>query len=179
VRLFVAVWLPPDAAAAVAAVDRPEIAGLRWTTPDQWHVTLRFLGSIDDEAAAGVAASLRSHAGGLPPVAVRLGPTLGRFGRRVLHVPVSGLEPVAAAVAGVAGVGVGSAGGRGPADDHDFHGHLTLGRARDKRGVDLRPFDGVACGPIDWTVGTVTLVRSHLDPGGARYEIVETVKMAG
>ncbi len=27
-----------------AALDRPHVEGLRWTTGDQWHVTLRFLG---------------------------------------------------------------------------------------------------------------------------------------
>ena len=26
--------------------------GLRWSTPDQWHVTLVFLGEVDDEARA-------------------------------------------------------------------------------------------------------------------------------
>jgi 2'-5' RNA ligase len=95
-----------------------------------------------------------------------MGPALGRFGRRVLHVPVSGLEAVATAVGE-------------PSDDRPFHGHLTLARARERRGVDLRPFDGVACGPVEWTVDEVTLVRSHLGRGGARYEVVQRARLEG
>ena len=54
VRLFVAVWPPADVVTRVAALPRPDVAGLRWTAPDHWHVTLRFLGSVP--AAEPVAA---------------------------------------------------------------------------------------------------------------------------
>jgi 2'-5' RNA ligase len=61
VRLFVAVWPNEEVTARIAALDRPEVRGLRWTTPDQWHVTLRFLGQVEDPepvvaALAGAAA---------------------------------------------------------------------------------------------------------------------------
>ena len=98
-----------------------------------------------------------------------LGPATGRFGRRVLHVPVHGLEEVAAAtVAATAGVGR-------PPDSRSFAGHVTLARARGRRGVDLRPLAGVAVSG-SWTVGELTLVASHL--GGnkpSRYEVVTTM----
>ena len=45
-RLFIAVWPPPDVVEQVAALPRPPVAGLRWTEPEQWHVTLRFLGAL-------------------------------------------------------------------------------------------------------------------------------------
>ncbi|MCU1463066.1 MAG: 2-5 ligase [Acidimicrobiales bacterium] len=176
-RLFVAVWPPAEAVDAVAKVDRPAVDGLRWTTPDQWHVTMRFLGNVDDPAP--VVASLRDRVRPLAPVGVRMGPSLGRFGRRVLHVPVSGLESAAAAVAAAVTDAAVVSPDVGRDDDRPFHGHLTLARARDRGGVDLRPFDGVVCGPVDWTVDEVTLVRSHLGRGGARYEIVDAVRMAG
>src|SRR5438477_4822491 len=96
VRLFVAVWPPAEAVDAVAALARPPVDGLRWTTPDQWHVTLRFIGSVDDPAP--VIAALRGPVAALSPASVRMGPVLGRFGRRVLHVPVDGLVDVAGTV---------------------------------------------------------------------------------
>ena len=37
---------------------RPDDPAVRWSTPDQWHVTLRFLGSVDD--VASVRDALRS-----------------------------------------------------------------------------------------------------------------------
>ncbi|MBW3548710.1 MAG: hypothetical protein KY452_11325, partial [Actinobacteria bacterium] len=50
-RLFVAVRPPPEVVATLATLDRPERPGLRWTPPEQWHVTLRFFGPVDAEQA--------------------------------------------------------------------------------------------------------------------------------
>jgi 2'-5' RNA ligase len=48
-RLFVAVWPPAGVVETLQALERPDIPRLRWTTPEQWHVTLRFLGSFEIE----------------------------------------------------------------------------------------------------------------------------------
>ncbi|MGH9152348.1 MAG: hypothetical protein ACRD03_08130, partial [Acidimicrobiales bacterium] len=96
-----------------------------------------------------------------------LGPATGRFGRRVLHLPVAGLDDLAAAVvAATAGVGE-------PPEDRPLAGHLTLARARDRRGADLAPLSGYAVGGR-WAVPEVALVASRPGRGGARYEVVET-----
>ncbi len=161
-RLFVAVWPPPEVVQELAALPRLDVPGLRWTPADHWHVTLRFLGSVEEQAARDAFGRIEA---GAPEV--RLGPETGRFGRRVLHVPVHGLEGVAAAV-GAATARLGQSG-----DERPFHGHLTLARARDRRGVDLRPLAGV---PVSgsWLVEEVFLVASHLGGGRpARYEVVE------
>ncbi len=167
-RLFVAVWPPPRVIEALAALPRPDVAGLRWTSPEQWHVTLRFLGDCDEVAAIEAFRRIALER----EVEASLGPGTGRFGRRVLHVPVHGLEDVAAAtVVATAGVGL-------PPDSRPFVGHITLGRARDRRGVDLRPLAGVAVSG-SWTVRELTLVASRL--GGnqpARYEVVATLPQA-
>ena len=56
-RLFVAVWPTPAVVEELGALPRPAAPGLRWTTADQWHVTLRFLGDADPgEAADAVSA---------------------------------------------------------------------------------------------------------------------------
>ena len=45
-RLFVALRLPPSVRSALTEW-RVEIPGLRWTPPEQLHLTLRFIGSTD------------------------------------------------------------------------------------------------------------------------------------
>ena len=167
-RLFVAVSPPATVLDRVAALDRPEVAGVRWTDRGQWHGTLRFLGRVDDvavavEALAGVRAA---------PAVASLGPAVGRFGQRVLHVPVSGLDAVAAAVvAATAHVGE-------PPEERPFAGHLTLARVTGREKVDLRALAGQ---PVDgtWAVDDVCLVESHLSPKGARYETVARVPLRG
>ena len=46
-RLFVAVWPPASLTDQLRGLARPQQTGLRWTTEDQWHVTLRFFGGVE------------------------------------------------------------------------------------------------------------------------------------
>lgn len=160
-----AVWPSPELLAVLRALPRPDVRGLRWTTEAQWHITLRFLGEADEEDAVAALWALRYRA---RPEAVA-GPAVGRFGGTVLHVPVAGLDGLAAAVAkATAEVGE-------PPGDRLFRGHVTVGRVNRGR-VDLRPLTGTAVAGR-WTVGDVTLVASELHPKGARYEVVARVPL--
>ncbi|HZQ28596.1 MAG TPA: RNA 2',3'-cyclic phosphodiesterase [Acidimicrobiales bacterium] len=158
-RLFVAVWPPEPVMATLADLPRPDVPGLRWTSPEQWHVTLRFLGQVAD-----VEEVLSSFAGlAVPRGEARLGPSTGRFGQSILHVPVAGLGELAAAVSSLPS----------PEADRPFRGHVTLARSRGRGGggVDLRPLVGVPVA-ASWPVEEVTLVASHLGRGPARYRVL-------
>jgi len=165
-RLFVAVWPPDDVLDLIAALPRPDVDGLRWTTREQWHITLRFFGAVELEVASAALRSVSAAA-----TSAVLGPEIGRFGKRVLHVPVAGLDAVAKAVVR-ATKKVGK-----PPEPRPFKGHLTLARARDRRrGVDLGPLVGTQV-IAEWPVSEVCLVESHLNSKGANYEVVETVSL--
>src|SRR5205814_2814448 len=167
-RLFVAVWPPDDVLDLIGGLPRPEVEGLRWTTRDQWHVTLRFFGEAKLEDALGALRRVSAES-----TVAEMGPETGRFGKRVLHVPVGGLEAVGKAV-----IRATKKVGR-PPEDRPFSGHLTLARARDRRrGVDLQPLCGVAVA-ASWPVTEVCLVRSHLSSKGANYEVVASVSLEG
>ena len=155
-RLFVAVVPPDDVLEAVAALPRPVEPGVRWTRPDTWHVTLRFLGDrVDEGAAVAALASLRAA-----PAVAEVGPQVSRLGRNVVCLPVRGLEALAAAVAeATAGVG-------DPPDPRPFAGHLTLARLRDRAACGLAGARLVA----RFDVREVELVRSVLGAGGPSYE---------
>jgi 2'-5' RNA ligase len=162
-RLFVAVWPPEEVVGTLARLERPDRRGVRWTTPDQWHVTLRFLGSMED-ADEGKRALARTVplAGPGQPVAVA-GPAVARLGPSILSLPVAGLEDVAASViAATAGIGE-------PPPERPFRGHITLARA--KRGVDVRVLAGQSFS-ASWPVTELTLVASETRPNGARYRVV-------
>jgi 2'-5' RNA ligase len=149
---------------------------MRWTTAEQWHVTLRFLGSVVDEAAVAQALTVvpeMARRRGVSSVTATLGPSSAWFpGRRVLYVPVGGLDDLAAVVADVTAAW-------GPAEASvspgPYRGHLTLGRAR-----------GDAQGPASaagalvsatWPVDTVLLMSSTLGRGGARYRAEAAVPL--
>lgn len=152
-RLFVAVWPPADVVSLLGSIDRPHRKELRWTTPDQWHVTLRFLGEADPDE---VIERLRPALAGVGPRDVVLGPVTRRLGSSILMVPVDGLDDVAAALPFPA--------------DKPFTGHLTLARAKKRSSIPA----ALAGTPVSagWRVETVSLARSTLKPGGAVYEDV-------
>ncbi|HUJ65784.1 MAG TPA: 2'-5' RNA ligase family protein [Acidimicrobiales bacterium] len=161
-RLFVAVWLPPALTRRLRAVDRPPRDGLRWTTEDQWHVTLRFLGEVPSSGPVGLA--LGSVASRFEGVTASLGPRPAVLGGCVWVLPVSGLDSLASAVLEATSAAVPDTGGR------PFRGHVTLARARRPGGLTGLPAVEVSG---EWTVDAVTLVCSHLRRGGARYEVVD------
>jgi RNA 2',3'-cyclic 3'-phosphodiesterase len=164
VRLFIGI-LPPGAVLdEVARLRRPERPGVRWTTRDQWHVTLRFLGEVSDPAPVVDALD----AAPLARCSAILGPEVTALGRRVVCVPMAGLDDLAA------GVVAATAGFGRPPEPRPFHGHLTL--ARVARG-SLRDLLGE---PISarFAVRAVRLVRSRLGPQGARYDDVHVRRLS-
>jgi RNA 2',3'-cyclic 3'-phosphodiesterase len=169
VRLFVAIVPPAGVLDRLEALPRPERPGIRWTGRQQWHVTLAFLGEVADPGP--VAAAL--DAAPLAPATAVLGPAVSALGRRVVCVPVAGVDDLAAAVRHAVRLAVPPP--PGERDDAPFRGHLTLARARRARIGDLvgEPVEG------RFPVEDVRLVRSHLGAGGPRYEDVHVRPVTG
>lgn len=169
-RLFVAVRPPPSILDAVEELDRPAGADVRWSTRDQWHVTVRFLGELDEAELPVLTGAVDAAASELAPMAATLGPKLRALGRDVAVVPVSGLKPLAEAVEAATG-------SRGrPPNRRRFQGHVTVGRLRRGRwpaGLLGKPITG------EWTVESVEVVRSYLHPDGARHETVHVAPLTG
>jgi 2'-5' RNA ligase len=169
-RLFVAVTPPDEVLDLVAALPRPDVVGVRWTTRSQWHVTLRFLGRVDDGDVGAVVEKLTTVRAA--QVSASLGPEVARFGHRVLQLPVDGLSSLAADVIGA------TATFGEPPEDRPFRGHLTLARVGRGAGrVDLRPLCGTPLS-ASWPVTSFELYSSQLHPHGARYTVVESFPVA-
>ena len=180
-RLFVAVEVPDgwrDAArAARAAVDgRQSGLPLRWVDPALMHLTLRFLGEVDEQALEPLQ---RELAAGVPPVDVELalGPA-GSFGApgrtAVAWLAVrgdgEGLRALAERVeAAVVAAGL-------PSEDRPLRPHLTLARVRRGASTQQRRAVAEAIAALDppppaaFRARSVALVRSHLGREGPRYE---------
>jgi 2'-5' RNA ligase len=170
VRLFVAAW-PPDPVVADLAALVGELVGpgLRPVPPVNWHVTLVFLGSVDDgdvDAVTDAFGQLRSER----VVTAVLGPSTTSLGRGVVCLPADGLDGLAGAAHRAT-----EPFNRSPDRDRRFSGHLTLARSR--RAVP-RPLLGRPAS-ASWEVAEVRLVASTTAPEGARYRPVATVPLEG
>jgi RNA 2',3'-cyclic 3'-phosphodiesterase len=177
VRAFVAVLLPDDVRARLAAVGdelRGRVPGLAWVRAENLHLTLRFLGNVEPAALGRVREAVAAAASTVPPFRVSL-EGLGGFpaGRspRVVWAGVGAgggdLEALHAALeSALVARGI-------PGEGRGFHPHVTLARARDRRGASglagaLGP--GSAFGEA--RVAALHLMRSELDPRGARHTVL-------
>jgi 2'-5' RNA ligase len=174
VRLFVAVELPGPVRAEVAEAIvglRERHRSLRWTDPAGWHVTLAFLGSVPVERVEDVSGALARATAGAAPFSLALSGTAGSFRSGALWAGLDAqpaLERLAAAVVHELRPVVGL-----PDADRPFHPHLTLARGK-ARASEIAAAAATYRGPrAAWDVGRFVLMRSHLDPRGARYEVVE------
>src|SRR6202521_3108257 len=78
-RLFTGLEIPPQVAQSLAMM-RGGLPGARWIDPENYHLTLRFIGDIDDALAGEIAGMVGRVRRGprTPPVAWRGAATTGR-----------------------------------------------------------------------------------------------------
>jgi len=87
-RLFTGLEIPASAGLALSML-RGGLRGARWIDPENYHITLRFIGDVDDRTADEVAGALdRIHRA---PVEIRLN-GLGSFGNGKPHAVWSRVE---------------------------------------------------------------------------------------
>lgn len=151
-------------------------------SPENLHITLRFLGEVDDTRVAELGGVLDEAAAGVSrfDLGIRgLGafPTLTR--PRVIWVGAGEGADALRTLAGrvesaLARVGV-------PPEDRPFSGHVTLGRIREPRrdpalAATLATQAGTHFGTL--TVDRVCLMRSDLSPRGAHYTEIAAALLA-
>ncbi|GAB4046291.1 RNA 2',3'-cyclic phosphodiesterase [Catellatospora paridis] len=167
-RLFVAVFPPPEAVDHLAAVvDSLAVsrARARVTPTERWHLTLAFLGEVPDESAGPAEQAVSAVDGAVGELWIRGG---GKFGHGRSAVLWAGVE---GDVEGLTRLGRTVRrelrARRLHPDDKRFTPHLTVARPGDRMThadlatdlAALRDYTGPA-----WPVTELVLVRSHLGP---------------
>ena len=177
-RLFIALPIADDVIAELARVARDGPRDWRWVKPDAMHLTLAFLGEVEEGRVAATERALRRGAEGAPALelaAAGLGAFPDQRRARVLWAGVAGdLRQLAALQTGIARA-LGSEGFE--LDGKPFHPHLTLARARVPQ--PLPPSLDRAQRFGSWRATEVRLYRSHLGPQGPRYEVLAAAALGG
>ena len=182
-RLFVAINLPKEMRREIFTAAAPMRAGalrLGWTPEESLHLTLKFLGEVPEQRLPEITAALERAAHGASAFEMDVR-TLGGFPSltraTVLWLGVESEPPLLALQESVehqlSPLGF-------PTEKRAFHPHITLGRSQQPlRGDALKPlletFDYSGC----VEVGSIELMRSRTNPGGARYEPLATVQLPG
>ena len=164
--MFVALEPPAEARAelssALGALPMP--SGLRWSRPEQWHVTLAFLADVDDRAREQLTERLGRVAKRHPPPELSLAGG-GQFGQRVLWTRVDGDRVLLRRLVDAVRAAIRRSGL--PAEQRPYRPHLTLARVGGPSATDLGPLvrslQSFAGRP--WSAAELHLVRSRLGAG--------------
>ena len=149
---------------------------LRWIPADRLHVTLQFLGAVPEERAGAVREAMQGAAAGSRPLGLEVrgaGGFPSSRRSRVVWLGLQGDREELAALAADLGRRLAPLGF--PPQERPLTPHFTIGRSRDGRGVP--GLGGAIAGAatakaIRWRADELSLLRSHLSPGGARYEVL-------
>ena len=182
-RTFVAIEPPAGLREALAGVPAtaslPAAASVRWTRPENLHLTLRFLGDTPEEQLAPLSRALDGIAAGAPSFELELGGA-GAYpevrAARVLWVGLVDADrklrrlrnEVEAAVRGLGW----------KREGRPFQPHLTLARLRPP--VRLPAGGWIETVPrCRFAAKEVALIRSTLKPAGAEYDVLHRASLAG
>jgi len=147
---------------------------LRFGDPATVHLTLRFLGDVEDGRRPGIEAAVAAAADGSPPLSLEVR-GVGAFPSprrvRVVWLGLGGdLAPLAALAAALdlrlAPLGFAP-------ETRPFTPHLTVARSRARGGALglAAPLEATSAAlvPVPWRAEALTLFESHLERGGARH----------
>ena len=177
-RLFVACELPDEVHRALGRLQddlrRAGAGRLRWVRPESIHITLKFLGGVEESKGGAVTAALEAA---IVPFELRLGLSkLGGFGGRQLRVVWVGLDGDLEGLSELAGrVEAALEPLAFPRERRPFAAHVTLARVPEQLPAELRRALPELLGqyrppPLpSMMLREVALVRSVLGPGGSRY----------
>ena len=172
IRLFVALEIPESIRSRLALLEGG-VPGARWASEEQMHLTLRFIGEVDenvahdiDDALAGIRA---------PGFSLELA-GVGEFGGKKPHALWAGVRPNEALLhlrrkieTALQRIGL-------PAEERKFAAHVTLARMRSAPHEKVMQFLThhalFASGPFP--VNRFVLFSSQLGSGGSVYHAERT-----
>ncbi|MDB6022183.1 MAG: 2-5 ligase [Pedosphaera sp.] len=156
---------------------------VRWTRPEQFHLTLNFLGNIAAENVEELVETVRGVCRDFGPIVLRA-EKMGFFPLkgppRVIWISMQDerkelprlQRTIAAATARFIAQN----------EESDFTGHLTIGRAR-----NLKPAQGLKMRELaknyigrsfgNWNADVVEIMRSELGPEGSRYSCLVEIPL--
>jgi RNA 2',3'-cyclic 3'-phosphodiesterase len=174
-RTFIAIEIPSEIKSALAALQtelRRAGADVSWTKPENMHLTLNFLGEVDERRIVEVEKACILSAAGFQPFTLSLNDT-GVFPNarqpRTLWAGLSGaveniVEMHVRLDERLALIGF-------KPEEKEFHPHLTIGRLKSNKKTHelLALAEAHPLPALSFAVTEMVLMKSELHPAGSEY----------
>lgn len=184
IRIFFALDLARDAKEQITAFivclkKQAKTHAIRWTKPENLHITLQFLAEVHTEDLPNLITNVRLAVQGRPLRAtvklgaIRLFPNPYR--PRVIVFDIAPQDKLAA-LAELIGEGI--KGTQYPIDSRPFRGHLTIGRIKQPQEVNLSFLTSIEVPTVPAiALNEIVLFRSEPQTDGSKYTIMENIKL--
>jgi len=185
IRSFIAIELPRETRACVERVTarlRTSSTDVRWVKTDDIHLTLKFLGDIEEGRIPEIAGCIEQCLQGIPPfpIAVRgLGAFPSDHNPQVIWIAAADESGRLPRMQDALEEGLSRLGFK--KEKRPFAPHLTLGRLKSPRGKEavrsgLAELKHTDCG--SYSAEAVCLYKSDLRPSGSVYTLLESFSLA-
>jgi 2'-5' RNA ligase len=184
IRSFIAIKLPPEIRVCLERIInrlKPSTGDVRWVKADAIHLTLKFLGDVEEGRIPEIAGCIERCVQGISPfaLAVRgLGAFPGENSPQVIWISAVDESGSLARMQrsleeGLALVGL-------TKEKRPFSPHLTLGRLKSPRGKEavrrgLAELKHTDCG--SFTADGVSLIKSDLKLSGPVYTVLQSFSL--
>lgn len=184
IRTFLAIELPRGLLSKIEEVQgglRSSRADVRWVSPENLHLTLKFFGNIDESQIESIVQSIEQEVQETPPIFLKA-KGMGAFPNlrnpRVIWVGFKeGKEEITSFQRKLEKefekIGF-------PREDRSFHPHLTLGRMRSSKGKEdlikeIERYREEEFG--EFQVEKIVLFKSDLRPSGPIYTPLREIRL--
>jgi 2'-5' RNA ligase len=186
IRSFVSIPITPAISAAARKIIKrlkPLDDSIRWVPLDNIHLTLKFLGDVDNVEIPEICASIRRVTETVPPFELRVHGTGGFPNREKPRVLFAGVDDPSGRLVEMVGRMEQELAKLGfKPEPRDYRPHLTLGRVRGNARragetlIDaLDQMQDIELGEM--VVDEVHLMASFLDKSGPTYQIMDTIEL--
>jgi len=186
-RTFIAIELPKEIKDALSEIQeqlKKSGADVKWVLPQNIHLTLKFLGEIDDTDLSKINKIIEDVAKEKNSFRVRIS-CIGAFPKinfpRVIWIGIDEGDNETKAIANELEERIAEAGF--PSEERPFSSHITIGRTKStlNREKLVQNLENLASnfgeGNLVFTVKNITLFKSTLTPKGPIYEILKEASL--
>lgn len=185
IRTFVAVDVPDEVRRRIGEFQaslKRHGCDVKWVRPENIHITLKFIGDVQEDRIEGLSAALEGAVKGVPPFRISIeGSGLFPGGQRprVLWVGAGEGSDMLSELASRVDLGLSALGFE--KETRKYSAHLTIGRVRSPKGiqpvVDAMRSAAFEAGVVE--AEEIVLMKSDLKPMGAVYTALERIKLRG
>ena len=179
IRTFIALPTQSNAQQAIAEIQtklKATQADVKWESQDKFHITLVFLGNVEQSKLELLSTALEKSVQQFPSFTITY-ESIGAFPNihnpRVVWIGIKtnqtvlDLQAIAERVCAEFGF---------PKEDRVFHPHITLGRVKETRNLVrlTEAIKTITFEPIETICSEILLMKSELHPSGSIYTILKS-----